>query len=77
MKIKDEVKHALEVVQELHNSAEDFRREASVLDKEASELMTLLGSGDWHAFGEKVRAVRERAQVTLACIEELAEKAGV
>ncbi len=77
MNMKEDVKQALEIVQGLHNSAEDFSREVSVLNNEAAELLNLLGSGNWHKFGEAVHTVRERAQVTLACINELAEKAGV
>jgi hypothetical protein len=77
MKMKEEVKQALEVVHELWNSAEDFSREVSVLNNEASELLRLIGCGNWHKFGEAVQTVRERAQVTLACIDELADKAGV
>lgn len=77
MKMKEEVKQALEIVHELWNSAEDFSREVSVLNNEAAELLKLLGSGNWHKFAESVQTVRERAQVTLACIDELADKAGI
>jgi hypothetical protein len=77
MKMKEDVKQALEIVHELWNSAEDFSREVSVLNDEAAELLKLLRSGNWHKFAEAVQTVRERAQVTLACIDELAEKAGV